>query len=348
MTARLGERLGQSPGVTAVAWSTFPLLDGTSWMDRVRVHWSDPRARTRRRRPASCSGPARPSTGRCRSRWWPGACSTNATARRRRRWPSSTSRSSRSTSTAAPPLGRLVEVELGPEKAAFEIVGVVRDSKYARVRQPSSGRSLYFAEAQQALPDGPDLRPEGRGRTPGRLAGEITRIVHDLEPTLPVTRIRTFREQIDQQLSVERSLSLLASAFGVVALLLAAVGLYGVIAFAVARRTAEMGVRLALGASRPGRAAAGDGRQREGDRARDGASDSLPRSAATRLVASQLYGLTPTDPLTLVAAVLAAVVGGRAGRVPPRPPRGGNRSGGGAPVRVTRTANDELRTTNGA
>jgi ABC-type antimicrobial peptide transport system permease subunit len=131
----------------------------------------------------------------------------------------------------------------------------------------------------------------------------VTRIVHELEPALPVTRVRTYEEQINRQLSVERSLSLLASAFGVVALLLAAVGLYGVIAFAVARRTGEMGVRLALGASRS--AVLGLMMTDSAKVVVPGACVGLAAAlAATRLVSAQLYGLTATDPLTLVAAVV--------------------------------------------
>ena len=117
---------------------------------------------------------------------------------------------------------------------------------------------------------------------------------------------------------MERSLSLLSTAFGLVALLLAAVGLYGVVAFTVARRTAEMGVRLALGASRS-------------DVLRlvmtDSARVILPglciglagALAATRLVGSLLYGLKPTDPLTLVAAMaLLLAVAAAAAFIPAR------------------------------
>jgi ABC-type antimicrobial peptide transport system permease subunit len=113
---------------------------------------------------------------------------------------------------------------------------------------------------------------------------------------------------VAQQLSTERNLSLLSGACGIVALLLAALGLYGVVAFAVARRTAEMGVRLALGASR-----AAVLRLVMADSAKvviPGAAIGVAAApAATRFLESLLFGLKPTDPATLAgtAALLLAL-----------------------------------------
>jgi ABC-type antimicrobial peptide transport system permease subunit len=117
---------------------------------------------------------------------------------------------------------------------------------------------------------------------------------------------------------MERSLSLMSSAFGIAALLLAAIGLYGVVAFAVTRRTGEMGVRLALGASRQGvlRLVLLDSARVIVPGALVGMAAAV---ASTRLVQSQLYGLKPTDPLTLLAAVaLLLGVAGVAAYLPAR------------------------------
>jgi ABC-type antimicrobial peptide transport system permease subunit len=215
-----------------------------------------------------------------------------------------------------PALGRMVTLDLQPKPQPFEIVGVVRDTMYARLRR-GLDPIAFLSEAQQDLPVGPAFVLATRADR-ARLARDITRVVHELEPALPVSRVRTFPEQVSQQLTIERGLSLVASAFGVVALLLAAIGLYGVVAFAVARRTAEVGVRLALGASRV-------------DVLRlvlvDGARVIVPGTVVgvaaalgtTRLVRSFLYGLEPTDPATLaMSVVLLLAVAGFAAYLPAR------------------------------
>jgi predicted permease len=296
-TTRLAARLGQSSNVRAVTWSSFALLDGMSWNTRVQVD-SDPKPKR-----APCNllwvgpgfhrvlqiplvggrlfderdGPTAPKVAVVNETFVATYLGGRA------------------------PLGATFSAELDRDPVPFVIVGVVRDSKYARIRRPASPVA-YFPEAQHALPEGPTFALKVADN-PGNITDEVTRIVHELEPALPVSRVRTFDAQIGQQLAVERSLSVLASAFGAVALLLAAVGLYGVVAFAVARRTAEMGVRLALGASRPAvlRLVMADSAKVILPGTIVGLAAAL---GATRLVSSQLYGLTPTDPLTLAASVL--------------------------------------------
>jgi predicted permease len=215
-----------------------------------------------------------------------------------------------------PVLGRMITLDLERKPQAFEIIGVVRDTKYARLRR-GYDPIAFLSVGQQALPVGPVFVLATAGDRV-HLAHDITRVVHELEPALPVTRVRTYPEQVGQQLAMERSLSLVASAFGVFSLLLAAIGLYGVVAFAVARRTAEMGVRLALGASRGAVL-----RLVLADSARvvvPGAVVGLAAAvAATRLVRSVLYGLEPTDPATLAMSVaLLLAVAGLAAYLPAR------------------------------
>jgi predicted permease len=311
-TERIAARLRQSPHVRAVTWSSFALLDGTSWNTLVRTP-DDPKPK-----PAPCNllwiepGFHRllqiPLAGGrlFEERDGPGAPKVAIV----------------NESFVAkylggqPPLGRTFAMEMERQWVSVEIVGVVRDGKYARIRRPVSPVA-YFPEAQHALPDGPTFALKVAG-DPSTVSDEVAKVVHDLEPALPVSRIRTFEQQIGQQLAVERSLSLVASAFGVVALLLASVGLYGVIAFAVARRTGEMGVRLALGASR--RAVLTLVMADSAKVIVPGACVGLAAAlGAARLVGSQLYGLTPTDPATISAAVvLLAVVAAVAAFLPAR------------------------------
>jgi len=160
---------------------------------------------------------------------------------------------------------------------------------------------------------------------PNRTIEAVRRKVQDLDNGVPVIEARSMQEQMDDDLLQERLVATLSGFFGVLALLLASVGLYGVIAYAVTRRTREIGVRMALGAQRG---------QVVGIVLRDALTMVLTGSvvgvcaalALTRLASSFLYGMTPRDPATFVLAtsVLVAVTvvasyipGHRAGNVDP-------------------------------
>ncbi len=311
-TERIATRLKQLPGVSAVSWSSMALVDNFSWNTRVSLDGDN----GKRRPPCNLLwvGP-----GFHRALKIPllaGRLFDERDGRGGPRVAIVNQAFAAKYLDGASPVGRMVTLDLEPKPQQFEIVGIVRDTKYARLRR-GNDPIAFLSEAQQALPVGP-VFVLGFAGDRAHLARDIVRTVHELEPTLPVTRIRTFEEQIGEQLAMERSLSLAASAFGVVALLLAAIGLYGVVAFAVARRTAEMGVRLALGAS--GRAVL---RLLLADSAKvivPGALVGMAAAvAATRLVRSVLYGLEPTDPKTLAAAVaLLLVVAGVAAYLPAR------------------------------
>jgi len=199
----------------------------------------------------------------------------------------------------------------------YEIVGVVKDLRYQNLREPDT-RLIYLP-----LPQARDrlgrltlaVRAEGR---PTELTGAINNELHAVSPDILLTNIATLNEQVDQSLVQERLVATLSLFFGLLALSLACIGLYGVMSYDVARRTHEIGIRMALGASAPlvvrlilretlvwvalgvalGLGAA---------------------MATTRWVESLLFGLTAHDPLTIgLAAAGLLVVAAIAGYLPAR------------------------------
>jgi ABC-type antimicrobial peptide transport system permease subunit len=142
--------------------------------------------------------------------------------------------------------------------------------------------------------------------SPGTLEPLLIRLLASLDPNLTINSVRTMGQQVELTFDQERAVATLAGLFGIVALLLAAVGLYGVTAYTVAQRTNEIGIRMALGADRTKvvryilRGAL--------IRVAAGLALGLPLAiAAGRLISSQLYGVSFWDPLalTLAAAALA-------------------------------------------
>ena len=188
---------------------------------------------------------------------------------------------------------------------AYEIVGVVKDAHYFGLREANEPM-IYFAI----------WRPEARSRSicirtsrdSAQLAAGIGQEVTSIDPGVPVLAVRSMHQEIDNDILVDRLIATLSSFFGVLALLLAGVGLYGVISYGVTRRTREIGIRMALGAQRGSvlwlvmrRAAAF---------LLIGAMIGILAALfATRLVKSLLYGISAQDPITIVMAtiVLGAV-----------------------------------------
>ena len=136
---------------------------------------------------------------------------------------------------------------------------------------------------------------------PGTIEPLLTKALAEVDPNLTVTSVRTMQQQVALSFDQERAVASLAGLFGIVALLLAAVGLYGVTAYAVAQRTNEIGIRMALGA----------GRAQIVQLVLRGATNrvflglllGVPLSVgAGRLLSAELYGVSSWDPLALVAA----------------------------------------------
>jgi len=146
----------------------------------------------------------------------------------------------------------------------------------------------------------------GAGPPPPGLAAALRRAIAEVDPNLPVFSILGIDEQLARSLARERAVARLIGFFGLLALGLAAIGLYGVMSYSVARRTSEIGLRMALGASR-GQVLGLVMRETARLTAAGVAAGLIAAAATTRLAASQLFGLSAWDPATLAAATLAMV-----------------------------------------
>lgn len=215
------------------------------------------------------------------------------------------------------PLGKWVRDE-NPEgsKTTFTIVGVAADAKDHSLRDKVAPR-LFFPMLNSIMPPLTFATVEVLTRQdPGTFKRTVQRAIASIDPKIPVENIHTVDEQVDRQLGTEKLIARLSALFSGLALLLAAVSLYGVIAYSVARRTAEMGVRLALGAK--GQSLIWLVMRETLLLAAIGFAVGIPASIATaRLISSRLYGVESYDPVTLASAVLAlALASGLAGFIP--------------------------------
>ena len=184
------------------------------------------------------------------------------------------------------------------------IVGVVADISYRGVRDSSEQVFFPLFENDDT---GATFYIKVRG-APEQAIASIRRLVRDDDPRLPILWFRTLDDQVNRSLNTERMLAALSGSFGALALLLSLVGLYGVMSFVVTRRTREIGIRLALGATRASalRLVLRDAVTMIAA----GVALALPCVAALgKLVQSQLFGVTATDPATIAAAAMVLAAG---------------------------------------
>lgn len=196
-------------------------------------------------------------------------------------------------------LGNLIGVG-GDKTPQTEIVGVVRDGKYSSLRNEISP-IIYLPFAQSTEP-GTITFHVRTVTAPEPLMNPVRKLIAQEEPNLAIADVKTMQAQLEESLFTERLIAVLCMCFGVLATLLAAIGLYGVTSFAVARRTREIGIRMALGAARESVLSL---ILREVVLVcLSGIIVGIPVALAlSRLVQSQLYGIAPYDATTLLSAI---------------------------------------------
>jgi predicted permease len=214
------------------------------------------------------------------------------------------------------PLGRRFTFGAGDVHPDIEIVGVVGDSKHSSVR--GAIHSFAYLPYSQDKTLGELTFYVRTKQNPGNISGALRQVVARQDPNLPVYNLKTLADQIDKSLFNDRAITMLSLCFGLLAAVLAAVGLYGVMAYTVARRTREVGIRMALGASKSGivwmvlgdvfrMAATGLG------------VGLIAAYALGRLVESELFGIKSSDPVAFfTATLLLSSVALVAGYVPAR------------------------------
>jgi len=204
------------------------------------------------------------------------------------------------------PLGKRLTIDMKDKNDPCEIVGVVGNVKW-KALDVVSGPMIYWPQAE--LPNFPMMLVIKTSSDPTELAGAMRREVLAIDKDQPISEVRSMAALMSDSISRARFATLLLSIFAVVAFVLASVGIYGVMSYSVTQRTSEIGIRIALGASRPnvlglvlkrGLILAGGGLV-------IGIIGSL---ALTRLLTTLLFGVSATDPATfvMVSILLMAVV----------------------------------------
>jgi predicted permease len=218
------------------------------------------------------------------------------------------------------PLAQHFGLDMPQYAGTFSIIGVVRDAKFAGWGLSRPARPMFYVPLAQTVNYQDDLMKKLELRShfisgimlvtnmsPGALEPLLTRTLAELDPNLTINSIRTMQQQVELSFDQERAVASLAGLFGIVALVLAAVGLYGVTAYTVAQRTNEIGIRMTLGADRAKvmqLVLAGAFK-----RVLIGLLLGLPLAVgAGRLISAQLYGVSSWDPLALSVAAGALAV----------------------------------------
>jgi predicted permease len=197
------------------------------------------------------------------------------------------------------PLGQ--HFSFAPGRGGWEIVGVVKDAKYNDLREHAM--PTYYIPYRQEESWREMTFQIRTAVEPTQIIKAVRQAVREVDPNLPLFNVKTLTTQVDETIVQERLIGTLSSFFGLASLLLAAIGLYGILAYSVNQRTHEIGIRMTLGAQRSEvlRMVLKQGMTLVSIGLVLGLAVSF---ATTRIVASYLFGITPTDPVTFIGAPL--------------------------------------------
>jgi predicted permease len=309
---RIEEELSALPGVTGVTASVIPILSGSNWGNDVLVEGFpsgpdiDRNARVNEIGPGyfralgtpllagreftTADGPGAPKV----------AIVNEAFARKFR--------------LGRDAVGKHMAIGTRQQLLDVEIVGLVRDAKYSEAKAPPPPQ--YFTPYRQDTTLGALTFYVRTSLAPQSLLRKIPKLVAALDPALPVENLKTLPQQARENVALDRLIGVLSTAFAALATLLAAVGLYGVLAYTVAQRTREIGVRMALGAD--GRRVRAMVLRQVGRMTLTGAVLGLAAALALgRAAQSLLFGLDGHDPTVMaIAAIVLGLVAFGAGYAP--------------------------------
>jgi putative ABC transport system permease protein len=196
--------------------------------------------------------------------------------------------------------------QVGPGSTRYPlltIVGIVPDVKHISLREETAPE-MYVVFTQKPWPSMLNMRVALRTKVdPASVTGSVREAVHSLDPDLPLAKVTTLTTLVDDSMSQPRFSMLLLATFATLALVLASIGMYGVISYSVGQRTREIGIRVALGAEHSNvfRMILGQGARLAGLGIAIGLIAAL---GVTHLMASFLFGVQPTDPPTFAAVSL--------------------------------------------
>ena len=312
---RLSERLSALPGVESASLAVVPLLEGDEWDQWVTIDTYKPKT-------GELPDPHMNfvSTGYFKTLQTPLMLGRDFRAGDDQAAPKVAivnETFAKKYFTGGVAVGHQIGMGIDPgTKTDITIIGVAQDTKYESMRDeipPEVFRPYHQMDFVTGV-----VGYVRTARNPNQVFASVRGIVRELDPNLPIFDMTTLEKQMEDSLVTERLVASLSSAFGFVATLLAAVGLYGVVAYTVARRTREIGIRMAIGAA-----------------TKDvvwlvmrevlvllaiGIGVAVPAALLlTRLVRAQLYGIQPSDPASIFLATfcIAAVVA-LAGFIPAR------------------------------